>query len=118
MTYVVEKTTTNAIVRHIDHKNERWWFGHFFIFTILFRSNDFIRAKTKFRSLIPIHSTTCMIEMIEIFRWDLKRRCFSCENKNQIIRFLPSVAASQKQHIKRLPPSINCINEHIYALQR
>ena len=24
----------------------------------------------------------------------------------------------QKQHIKRLPPSINCINEHIYALQR
>lgn len=30
----------------------------------------------------------------------------------------PSVAASQKQQIKRLPPSINCINEHMYALQR
>jgi hypothetical protein len=31
---------------------------------------------------------------------------------------LPSVAASQKQQIKRFPPSINCMNEHIYALQR
>lgn len=36
-------------------------------FAVLLRRNDFVCAETKLWTLIPIHTTTAVIEMVEVF---------------------------------------------------
>ena len=56
--------------------------------------------------------------MIEIFIWYYDNKGKEYDFLGKYNEDIPSVAPSQKQQIKRFPPSINFMNEHMYALQR